>query len=283
MPIRICSVCRRRACAFSPSMVRGAGPTWRCGCSPTRSRRQADQAVQPRQHAARFHLYRRRRAGGGAAGRSPADGRSELVGRGARSRLEQFAPWRVYNIGNNNPVELLEVVRMLEQAIGKKAIRELLPMQPGDVPATYRRCRRSHARRRLQAVDADRRGRRAFRRLVPRTITGCKRRLTPASARSRLARRCHGVPVEDPDNAAGQAGGERRDAQQHRHDEPVASRQAGIAESQHHRAFARAPAGDRQRDRWRSARPAAPETAPGSSRAARPPTLRQRTRPRSPS
>jgi UDP-glucuronate 4-epimerase len=47
------------------------------------------------------------------------------------------APWRVYNIGNNNPVELLEVVRLLEEAIGTKATRELLPMQPGDVPATY--------------------------------------------------------------------------------------------------------------------------------------------------
>jgi UDP-glucuronate 4-epimerase len=46
------------------------------------------------------------------------------------------APWRVYNIGNNKPVEVLEVVRLLEQAIGKKAKRELLPMQPGDVPAT---------------------------------------------------------------------------------------------------------------------------------------------------
>jgi UDP-glucuronate 4-epimerase len=47
------------------------------------------------------------------------------------------APWRVYNIGNNKPVELLEVVRLLEEALGKKAKRELLPMQPGDVPATY--------------------------------------------------------------------------------------------------------------------------------------------------
>ena len=46
------------------------------------------------------------------------------------------APWRVYNIGNNEPVELLEVVRLLEQTIGKKAKRELLPMQPGDVPTT---------------------------------------------------------------------------------------------------------------------------------------------------
>ena len=47
------------------------------------------------------------------------------------------APWRVYNIGNKKPVELLEVVRLLEEAIGKKAKRELLPIQPGDVPATY--------------------------------------------------------------------------------------------------------------------------------------------------
>ena len=47
------------------------------------------------------------------------------------------APWRVYNIGNNNPVELLDVVALLEKAIGKTAIRELAPMQAGDVPATY--------------------------------------------------------------------------------------------------------------------------------------------------
>ena len=47
------------------------------------------------------------------------------------------APWRVYNIGNNKSVELLEVVRLLEEAIGKKAKRQLLPIQPGDVPATY--------------------------------------------------------------------------------------------------------------------------------------------------
>jgi UDP-glucuronate 4-epimerase len=47
------------------------------------------------------------------------------------------APWRVYNIGNNSPVELFDVVSLLEQALGKKALRELMPMQPGDVPATY--------------------------------------------------------------------------------------------------------------------------------------------------
>ncbi len=47
------------------------------------------------------------------------------------------APWRIYNIGNNSPVELMDVVRLLEQNLGRKAQYELLPMQPGDVPETY--------------------------------------------------------------------------------------------------------------------------------------------------
>jgi UDP-glucuronate 4-epimerase len=46
------------------------------------------------------------------------------------------APWRVYNIGNDRPVEVTEVVRLIEQALGKQAIRELAPMQPGDLPET---------------------------------------------------------------------------------------------------------------------------------------------------
>lgn len=47
------------------------------------------------------------------------------------------APWRIYNVGNNKPEELLRVVALLEQELGRKAERELLPMQPGDVPMTY--------------------------------------------------------------------------------------------------------------------------------------------------
>jgi UDP-glucuronate 4-epimerase len=46
------------------------------------------------------------------------------------------APWRIYNIGNHTPVDLVEVVRLLETALSKKAIRELMPMQPGDVRET---------------------------------------------------------------------------------------------------------------------------------------------------
>ena len=47
------------------------------------------------------------------------------------------APYRIYNIGNNNPVELLHFIEVIENCLGKKAERRLLPMQPGDVPATY--------------------------------------------------------------------------------------------------------------------------------------------------
>jgi UDP-glucuronate 4-epimerase len=47
-----------------------------------------------------------------------------------------YAPWRVYNIGNHTPVELTEVVGLLEKSLGKTALKELMPMQPGDVPAT---------------------------------------------------------------------------------------------------------------------------------------------------
>ncbi len=47
------------------------------------------------------------------------------------------APWRIYNIGNHQTVELNEFIAVLEEALGKKARKELLPMQPGDVEATW--------------------------------------------------------------------------------------------------------------------------------------------------
>ena len=47
------------------------------------------------------------------------------------------APYRIYNIGNNNPVELMHLIATLEQCLGKTAEKNMLPMQPGDVPATY--------------------------------------------------------------------------------------------------------------------------------------------------
>ncbi|MCE5313301.1 MAG: NAD-dependent epimerase [Nitrospiraceae bacterium] len=47
------------------------------------------------------------------------------------------APYRLYNIGNNSPVELMRYIEVLEECLGKKAQKNMLPMQPGDVPATY--------------------------------------------------------------------------------------------------------------------------------------------------
>ena len=47
------------------------------------------------------------------------------------------APWRIYNIGNRQPLELLRYIEVLEQALGRKAAKNMLPMQPGDVAETY--------------------------------------------------------------------------------------------------------------------------------------------------
>ena len=48
-----------------------------------------------------------------------------------------YAPYRLYNIGNNNPVELMKFIEVLEDCLGRKAEKNLLPLQPGDVPETY--------------------------------------------------------------------------------------------------------------------------------------------------
>ena len=48
-----------------------------------------------------------------------------------------LSPWRIYNIGNNSPVELMDYIEAIETAVGMKAEKELLPLQQGDVPDTY--------------------------------------------------------------------------------------------------------------------------------------------------
>lgn len=66
----------------------------------------------------------------------PAPPNTEWSGADPDSGSSQ-APWRVYNIGNNSPVELMDYIEALEDALGIKADKELLPLQPGDVPDTY--------------------------------------------------------------------------------------------------------------------------------------------------
>lgn len=55
----------------------------------------------------------------------------------AGDSLSPVAPWRVVNIGNGEPVQLLEFITAIEQATGATAPKEMLPIQPGDVPATW--------------------------------------------------------------------------------------------------------------------------------------------------
>jgi UDP-glucuronate 4-epimerase len=48
-----------------------------------------------------------------------------------------YAPYKVYNIGNHQPVELMTFIKTIENALGQEARKNFLPMQPGDVVATY--------------------------------------------------------------------------------------------------------------------------------------------------
>ena len=48
-----------------------------------------------------------------------------------------YAPYKVYNIGNNSPVKLMDFIEAIEEKVGKKAIKNFMPLQAGDVPATY--------------------------------------------------------------------------------------------------------------------------------------------------
>jgi UDP-glucuronate 4-epimerase len=66
----------------------------------------------------------------------PAQGNESWEGDNPDSGTSH-APWRIYNIGSNNPIELKTYVSELEKALGKTAEKERLPLQPGDVPDTY--------------------------------------------------------------------------------------------------------------------------------------------------
>ncbi len=66
-----------------------------------------------------------------------AEGVLRVLDRPATPEREGGAPYRVFNIGNSDPVPLLDFIACLESALGQVATKQLLPMQPGDVPATY--------------------------------------------------------------------------------------------------------------------------------------------------
>ena len=62
---------------------------------------------------------------------------SELGEYAEQDSLSPVAPYRVVNIGNSKRIRLLDFIEAIEEALGKKAIRNYLPMQLGDVPATW--------------------------------------------------------------------------------------------------------------------------------------------------
>ncbi|HEY3298391.1 MAG TPA: NAD-dependent epimerase [Armatimonadota bacterium] len=63
--------------------------------------------------------------------------KAELAGEESLTPAESTAPYKLYNIGNHKSVELLSFIEAIEKCLGKTAEKNLLPMQPGDVPATF--------------------------------------------------------------------------------------------------------------------------------------------------
>jgi UDP-glucuronate 4-epimerase len=56
---------------------------------------------------------------------------------GASDASQSSAPYKIYNIGNSKPVQLMHFVEAIEDELGRKAVKEFLPMQPGDVQSTF--------------------------------------------------------------------------------------------------------------------------------------------------
>jgi UDP-glucuronate 4-epimerase len=56
---------------------------------------------------------------------------------GSPDPATSYAPYRLYNIGNSSPVELMRCIELLEQYLGRTAEKNYLPLQPGDVPETH--------------------------------------------------------------------------------------------------------------------------------------------------
>ncbi len=99
------------------------------------------------------------------------------------------APYRLYNIGNNQPVELLHFIACIEKATGRKAEMKLLPLQPGDVPRTYADIDALTEATGFAPQHPDRGRRAPLRRLVPRLLRGLSRHPCRAGLPQLIARR----------------------------------------------------------------------------------------------
>ena len=205
MPMASCTASPRPACASSPSMAATAGPTWRRGCFPRRScpaSRSPSSTMAPWSATSPMSTTS-----------SPASSR-----RPTGSWRSPTGPSRVYNLGNNQPVKLLDFIAAIEKAAGRKAIMEMKPKPKGDVPAHLRRHHACAARSRLPAEDTaggrHRRLRRLVRGLSPEERLTASRALHAPAHRRRVHRRVPErrrlvVQHRQRDRAAGHV--ERRD------------------------------------------------------------------------
>ena len=133
------------------------------------------RGLQPGPDAARLHLHRRHRRGR-APGRSTSCPTPDPAWSGAQPDPgTSRAPYRLYNIGNHQPVELMHLIATLERALGVTAVKELLPMQPGDVPATYADIEDLTRATGFTPATPIEDGRRAVRALVPRRVAQDRR------------------------------------------------------------------------------------------------------------
>ena len=135
-------------------------------------RRQADRRLQLRQSSPRLHLHRRHREGvvraaDRVATAEPATGTATIP-----IRRTSKAPYRLYNIGNNQPVELMRYIECIETLPRPQGAEESAAAAAGRRAGHLRRRRRSGARRGLSAGDAGRGRRRALRALVRRLLQG---------------------------------------------------------------------------------------------------------------
>ena len=73
---------------------------------------------------------------GGQYQSSSDDGEGKLVEKPESNSPSLSAPYKIYNIGNSTPIQLMDYIAAIETHLGKEAIKEFLPMQPGDVPRT---------------------------------------------------------------------------------------------------------------------------------------------------
>ena len=129
--------CRARGCASSRCTARGAVRTWRCSSSRASILEGKPIEVFNHGHHRRDFTYVDDIVEGVVRACDRVATGDPAWDSDAPDPGTSWAPYRLYNIGNNEPVELMRYIEVLEECLGRKAQMNLLPMQAGDVPETF--------------------------------------------------------------------------------------------------------------------------------------------------